>query len=261
MREPHPPQPIDSDRVSIAGIHDVAKGGRSTALDHHVVDEFRRKWPDVVAAAGLHAGFSTRAVQFVSAELGIRQYIDIGCGKPAATGGNLHELISTARWMYVDTDPEVQALGHAILDTTATSFLGADARDVEVVIDQAAYKLVNLTRPVCVIFDNLWHYVPEDPAGFIRAYVDRLAPGSAVVLSHACSDGVPQELRDDLNRVFAPTLAGGFWPRPVEAIGEMLDGLEVLPPGIVSPEAWRPDVPGEHRASRLPVLAAVAVKR
>lgn len=260
MPEPHPPQPIDSDRVSIAGIYGVAKGDRSAALDHHVAEEFNKKWPDVIAAAKPRAAFVVRAVQSIS-ELGVRQYIDIGCGKPAVKGGNLHERIPTARWMYVDNDPEIAGLGHAILDTTTTSFLAADVRDVDMVIDQAAHKLVNLKRPVCVIFDNLWHYVPEDPAGFIRAYVDRLAPGSAVVLSHACSDGAPQELVDDLIAVFTPTLAGGFWPRSRTVIGELFDGLDVLSPGLVFPEVWRPEGPAEPLPSRMPVVAGVGVKR
>lgn len=261
MSEPHPPQPIDSDRVSIAGINEVAKGGRSTARDHHVVHQFRKKWPNVVAAAEDHRAFAIRAVQAVSAELKIRQYLDIGCGKPSVTGENLHDVIGPARWVYVDTDPEVQALGHALLNTTIASFLGADARDVEVVVDQAVRKLVNLNKPVCVIFNNVWHYVPENPAGFVRGYVDRLAPGSAVILEHACSDGLPQDLRDDLDEVFAHTLAGGFWPRSTAAISELLDGLELLPPGLVSPEAWRAEAPAGHRPSQLPVLAGVAVKR
>jgi S-adenosyl methyltransferase len=61
--------------------------------------------------------FLARAVRFLAAEAGIRQFLDLGTGIPAA--GNTHEVAQSAapdcRVVYVDHDPVVLRHARALL--------------------------------------------------------------------------------------------------------------------------------------------------
>ena len=78
--------------------------------------------------------FLGRAVRYLAGEAGIRQFLDIGTGIPAAD--NTHEVAQRvapdARVVYVDNDPIVLAHARALLRSTpqgATDYLQADLRD------------------------------------------------------------------------------------------------------------------------------------
>ena len=67
-----------------------------------------------------------RAVRFLAEEAGIRQFIDIGAGFPAA--GNVHqvarELEPLSRVVYVDNDPVVVSHARALLCTASRGLRG-----------------------------------------------------------------------------------------------------------------------------------------
>ncbi len=74
---------------------------------------------------------------------GIRQFLDIGTGLPAAN--NTHEVSQAAapesRVVYVDNDPLVLAHARALLTSSpegATAYLDADLRDPDLILEQAA---------------------------------------------------------------------------------------------------------------------------
>jgi hypothetical protein len=73
--------------------------------------------------------FLARAVRYLVAECGIRQFLDIGTGLPTAS--NTHEVAQAtapdARIVYVDNDPIVLARARALLTSTPE---GATARSV-----------------------------------------------------------------------------------------------------------------------------------
>ena len=64
--------------------------------------------------------FLRRAVQYLAAEAGIRQFLDIGTGLPTAE--NTHEVAQSiapeSRIVYVDNDPIVLAHARALLTST-----------------------------------------------------------------------------------------------------------------------------------------------
>ena len=81
--------------------------------------------------------FMQRAVRFLAAEAGIRQFIDIGTGIPSA--GNVHEVAGQAapeaRVVYVDNDPIVHVHANALLTGSGTtSIVLADLRDPEAIL-------------------------------------------------------------------------------------------------------------------------------
>jgi len=59
-------------------------------VDREAGDQYRQVYPEIVDAAVASRGFQTRAVRFLAGEAGIRQFLDVGAGLPAA--GNTHEV-------------------------------------------------------------------------------------------------------------------------------------------------------------------------
>jgi S-adenosyl methyltransferase len=63
-------------------------------------------WPDMAFGARANRAFLGRAVRYLAADAGIRQFLDIGTGIP--TAGNTHEVAQAiapeSRVVYVDYD-------------------------------------------------------------------------------------------------------------------------------------------------------------
>jgi ABC-type multidrug transport system ATPase subunit len=96
-------------------MYDYYLGGKNHfAADRETADK-------MVASARVSArenrGFLGRAVRYLAAEAGVRQFLDIGSGLP--TTGNVHEVAQDAapesRVVYVDNDPLVLAHARALL--------------------------------------------------------------------------------------------------------------------------------------------------
>ena len=106
-------------------------------------------------AARANRAFLARAVNYLTAEAGIRQFLDIGTGLPSAD--NTHEVAQAAapgcRVVYVDNDPIVLAHARALLTSAepgATSYIEADLRDPGKILQHAA-RLLDFTQPVAVM--------------------------------------------------------------------------------------------------------------
>ncbi len=87
-----------------------------------------------------------RAVRYLAAEAGIRQFLDIGTGPP--TADNTHEVAQRiapdSRIVYVDNDPLVLAHARAPLTSTpegACAYLSEDVRNPERILAEAAHAL------------------------------------------------------------------------------------------------------------------------
>ena len=98
---------IDTTRPHPARIYDALLGGKDNyAADRQAVRQLLTAAPEVRDSARANRAFLQRTVRFLAAEAGIRQFIDIGTGIPAA--GNVHEIAARAapgtRVAYVDND-------------------------------------------------------------------------------------------------------------------------------------------------------------
>ena len=92
----------------MARIYDYFLGGKNHfAADRETADKILAANPAIRVAARENRAFLGRAVRYLAAEAGIRQFLDIGTGLP--TTGNVHEVAQsvdpTARVVYVDNDP------------------------------------------------------------------------------------------------------------------------------------------------------------
>ncbi|AOS63277.1 SAM-dependent methyltransferase [Actinoalloteichus hymeniacidonis] len=258
---PERPDGVDITKPSAARIYDYVLGGSANfAVDREFADRALERFPGARLVATANRSFLRRAVQFCLQQ-GVRQFLDIGSGIP--TVGNVHEVAQRidpdATVVYVDYEPVAIAHSRQLLESNpkATAVL-ADAREPEALLDNADLRAhLDFDQPVAVLMVALLHFVPDadDPAGLVRSYRDVLAPGSLLVISHGTTDGVPEvaALADQYKHSANPATM-----RSREQVTAMMDGFEILPPGVVFSAAWQPDdEPGEVRPEQSGAYAVV----
>jgi S-adenosyl methyltransferase len=80
------PAEIDSSKPHSARVYDYFLGGTSNfAVDREAAAQVLRNSPSVRTAARENRAFLGRAVRYLAAEAGLRQFLDIGAGLPAAS--------------------------------------------------------------------------------------------------------------------------------------------------------------------------------
>src|SRR5260370_179709 len=163
-------------------------------------------YPNLALSVRANRAFLARAVRFLVAEAGIRQFLDIGTGIP--TADNPHEVAQgigpASRIVYVDHDPIVLAHAKALLTSTlegATAYLDADLRDPDAILAAAADTL-DFHQPVAVMLIAVMHFIGDDAeAGTImNRLAGACAPGSFVALSHAASDIDAEQMAETVRR-------------------------------------------------------------
>jgi O-methyltransferase involved in polyketide biosynthesis len=214
--------------------------------DRRSADEIERLVPGMRAGVRANRDLLRRVVRHLTAEAGIRQFLDVGTGLP--TADNTHEvaqgLAPDSRIVYVDNDPLVLTHARALLTsapTGRTAYIEADLRDPDRILAVAAETL-DLTRPVALLLVGVLHFVPGDGAG--KPLVDRLmgalAPGSFLFVTHVTNDFLPPEIvagHEELQRAGR----SDFWMRGRDEVEALFDGLELLEPGVVPTTKWRPE--------------------
>jgi hypothetical protein len=223
-------------------------------------------WTGYVGISSVRANraFLARVVRYLAAERGIRQFLDIGTGIPASS--NTHEVAQSvapeARVVYVDNDPMVLAHARALLSSSergATAYLDADLRDTDKILD-AARDTLDFSEPVAVMLIAVLHLISEadDPAGIIARLMAAVPPGSTLAISHVPNDmhmGAMSEMSDRLNRL----LSQPSTYRSHAQVTGFFSGFELVDPGVVPIQQWRPDTP-EEAAAIAAMWGGVAVK-
>jgi hypothetical protein len=87
------------------------------------------------------------------------------------------------------------------------------------------------------------HLIPDsdDPYGIVATLVDALPPGSYLVLAHPASDIRAARMAEMTRRVNERMRGPQATMRDRAAISRFFDGLDLLEPGVVQPQHWRPD--------------------
>jgi hypothetical protein len=193
---PQLPPGVDLSRPSPARIYDYMLGGwRNYPVDRDAAAKLRDVVPEFEEIAWANRGFHQRAARWI-AEQGVGQFLDIGCGMP--TVGNTHEVVReilpTARVVYVDMDPTVAEFGYALDGDDDATLIRADLRDPDALLAHPELvRLIDFSQPTGLIMTGVMHFVADgsDPWGLVHQYLDPLAAGSYLALSHATADGVP----------------------------------------------------------------------
>ncbi|WP_037868383.1 SAM-dependent methyltransferase [Streptomyces sp. NRRL S-813] len=236
---------IDPTKPSIARVYDYLLGGKDNyAVDREIGDVFKRDLPGSVAIAFANRAALIRAVGEIVTTTDVRQFIDLGSGLP--TADNVHQVAQRhapeSRVVYVDIDPQVLVHGRALLEENdRTRVVAADVRKPDDVRGHPdTVELIDFDRPVAVMFSAILHHVndEEDPAAIVRYWREQVPSGSYFFVSHFRSGNNPETV--EAEGILQQTFGRGRWRTDAE-IESLLDGLEILDPGIVPASLWRPD--------------------
>jgi SAM-dependent methyltransferase len=144
--------------------------------------------------------------------------------------------------VYVDIDPVAVAEGRQILaGDDRTVVLQQDARHPERITGHPAVRgLLDFDRPVGLVLASLLHFIPDadDPQGVVASLRDAVVPGSYLVVSHVTAVGQPEVAAKVAAADQATTFA---LPRPPAALAGFFAGFDLVAPGLVPVERWRPD--------------------
>jgi S-adenosyl methyltransferase len=244
---PAPATKLDPGVAHIARVRDYWLGGRDNfAADRQVGGEALAAFPGLVGSVRTTRAFLGRAVRYLTAQAGVRQFLDIGAGIP--TANSTHEVAQSiapdALVCYVDRDPVVFGHARALLASGRhgrTSYLEADLRDTGKILAEAASTL-DLTQPVAVLLNAVLQFIPDQagPGEIVTTLLDAMPPGSYLVLSHPASD-LGSEPRPDPASPLGRLLAQPVTRRSHQQVSRFFCGLRLLPPGVVRLPEWRPD--------------------
>ncbi|MYS81623.1 SAM-dependent methyltransferase [Embleya scabrispora] len=219
-------------------------GGKDNyRADREIADLIATQWPGLVDVARTSRGFLVRAVEYLTGEAGVRQFLDIGTGLP--TADNTHEVAQRvapdARIVYVDNDPLVLTHARALLTSTpegATAYLDADLRDVDTILREAA-RTLDFTKPVALVVMGVLGHVAshEDAKDLVGKFMDALPGGSYLVqYDGTATSPAMVNAQDQYNRSGAVP----YYVRDPKDIAAFFEGLQLVEPGVVRVTDWRP---------------------
>jgi hypothetical protein len=243
---------------SAAGIYDYLLNGTNySGADEIAAEKAIALVPETRFAALENRAFMHRAVRYI-ARRGVRQYIDIGSGFPAA--GPVHEvageIVEDPRVVYVDYDPVVAARSREMVNSPLSATIVHDLRRPEEILeDPEVLRLIDWSEPVALLMVAILHFITdrENPGKMVAAFRDRMAPGSYLVASHVSAGGNP-EGADDAAEIWDRSRSSVTLRSPAE-FRSLFAGFDLVPPGVVSATAWGTD--RSAPAGQVQVLAAV----
>jgi hypothetical protein len=261
---------IDTNRPSIARVRNALLGGKDNYdVDRQIYRRLLEIEPNAVEFARELRHWRTRAVRFLATEVGIDQFLDLDAGLPAVE--NTHQIAQRgnphAQVVYVDNDPLVISHGRAILEENEnTFFVAANARNPEELLrHHTIVTQLDLTRPIAVMHSATLSYVQDDQEAhdILGRYVAALAPGSYVGLTHFLDpeDGGELSARIRELEVAFNDLTGAGRARTRGEIASLMDGLDLVEPGLVRPVDWWPDGPRRRPLADVHSLALAALGR
>ncbi|MEU9399992.1 SAM-dependent methyltransferase [Streptomyces sp. NPDC048242] len=242
---------LRQDQAHSARMYDYYLGGKTNyAVDREVAQAVIRLFPAIETVARVNRAYMHRAARYM-AQQGVRQFIDVGTGIPTAP--NLHEVVQDValecRVVYIDNDPIVLVYADELLAGTPegrTCFVQADATDPEAVFAEVeAQDIVDFGQPVGLSLHALLHFIPDErrPYDIVRSFMERLAPGSYLSLTHCTGDFAPE-----VWQAIIDTYAQRGSRAQVRTQAEVLrffDRLQLVDPEVVLAHKWRPQFDSE----------------
>jgi hypothetical protein len=240
---------LDTGVPQVARVYDYWLSGKDNfRADRVAAEEAIKAFPGIRLSAQANRAFLRRTVRYLTGSEGIRQFLDIGTGLPAAS--NTHEVSQAvapeSSVVYVDNDPLVLAHARALLTSRPegqTAYLDADLREPDTILEQAAGTL-DFTRPVAIMLLAILHYIPElaDARRTVARLIDAVSPGSFLVISHAATDLLPDDTAAFEKALNAHLPADHHHvARSHDMVEGFFDAVELVEPGLVRVSDWRPD--------------------
>jgi hypothetical protein len=252
-------EPTDDIRTDVPGaarIWNYWLGGKDNYAADREAAEAALQFYDMATFARQSRHFLHRVVRFLSAEAGVRQFLDVGTGLP--TMANTHEIAQAvapeSRIVYVDNDPIVLAHARALLQNTTpegvTAYVEADYHDPDLIIARAR-EFLDFSQPIAVMFMGVLGHAKgfAESHAIVKRVLDAVPAGSYLALW----DG--NDTNAALNALAENYAKSGGVPyiqQPVEHIRGYFAGLEMVEPGLVPVTDWRPEPTDVGTAESLP---------
>jgi len=194
--------------------------------------------------------FLMRVVRYLTDELGIRQFLDIGTGLP--TMNSVHQVAQAtapdSRVVYVDHDPIVLAHARNLLHGTEhAAVVKKDLRDPEgILADPELRAMLDFSEPVAVLLVAVLHFVADadDPHRLVRTLMDPMPAGSYLVISHFTADSYAQA---DVAAQEYENATSALHSRHRSEVIKFFSGYELAAPGsVVWTPQWRQPADGQE---------------
>jgi hypothetical protein len=158
----------------------------------------------------------------------------------------------------------VLAQARALLNSSgagATEYIDADLRDTDTILRRAR-QVLDFSRPVAVTLLAILHAIPDadDPHAIVATIMDALPSGSYLAVSHAGSDLLDQETLDSVRNLVTEMVHLEPGLRDREQVRRFFAGMDLVGPGLVRLEEWRPG-PAAGGAGKSVCWCAVGRKR
>src|SRR5262249_10217750 len=124
----------------------------------------------------------------------------------------------------------------------ACDYVAGDLREPDQILGQAA-RTLDFAKPVALMLLGVLHHIPDTGQAYsiVGDLVAALAQGSFLTINHSTSavhGAAMEEAVAHWNKVGPPSMT----LRTPQQITRFFDGLDLLPPGVVSCSRWRPDL-------------------
>ncbi|WIX84186.1 SAM-dependent methyltransferase [Amycolatopsis carbonis] len=272
------PVGVDPTRAFVARVYDYLLGGKDNFdVDRHEAERIIAAMPEVPDVAWENRNFLTRVCRFLANNTEVRQFLDCGSGLPTAE--NVHQVVQRfhpeAKVVYIDYDPVVAAHGRALLEeNNNTKFVQADIFEPETILDNPeVLGALDWSQPIALLFVAALHHYTGDrsrPAEVTKQFIDRLPPGSFVVISHVLDPDDGSEYDSTLQATLEVIRRGSMrdiTARTKTEIRELFHELEIIPSGaagdadVVPVAEWWPDGPRFTKATIAQQIIAGGVAR
>jgi hypothetical protein len=143
----------------------------------------------------------------------------------------------------------------ALLAGDNTVAIQADLREPEVLLGHPEVReLIDFDQPIALLLMAILHFLPDEqePFGIVARFQDALPSGSHLAVSHGTRD-IPvrpdmsaeemTEMGTRVEQLYQLTTAS-LVTRTHAQIERFFEGLELLDPGLVEIQLWRPDDQG-----------------
>jgi len=139
----------------------------------------------------------------------------------------------------------------------ATHYVDANMSDPETVLREAA-KWLDLTQPVGLTFMGVLGHVTDhaEARAIVAGLLEGLSSGSYLAINDSVNTS---EALEEALRTYEASGAVPYRTRSVEQFASYFDGLELVEPGLVLVDDWRPD-PEAARGPEIPQMGAVGRK-
>jgi hypothetical protein len=258
--------PFDTSVAHQARMYDYVLGGKDNyAADRAAVEAWLAADPGVADSCRANRAFLGRAVRYLAADAGIRQFLDIGTGLP--TADNTHQVAQRvapeSKIVYVDNDPLVLAHARALLTSTpegTTDYIHADMHDPGNILAEAS-RTLDFGQPIAItMLGVLWHVMDNDEAyAIIGRLMEVMPSGSYLALNHPTLEVTGEKMATAIQYWNQYGKPPGTYRTPDE-LARFFDGMDLVEPGVVSITRWRPDDTSSGEPEEIDQFGAVARK-